>query len=289
MIKFFQKRSGDRKDEEKLPAPEERVKQLADNFLNNNTIEIINHGAHIRISPMKWLYPGYGEYRDHAIVPSQLEKIATEIINEEMFVNNFLQNKRDLDGLYGYFVARVEGNYVQMADHGEKLFAAVNEIEIDDYDIAVLIKQSRRLFPKIDTQTLAIDLKHVEVFGEVFNKLKSKLSLNFANLPVTQMDIISIDIPTYTASSIKIENSIDSYFTFKLAEFLEKISQDINVVSQKDGQAVLAGALTRIEKVRDILFGCEQSKRFHRALENLEKIIDQVAEIKQAYSDFSNK
>ncbi len=266
----------------------EKLRQQAEDFVTRNTIEIIDAGGNrVRISPIKWLYPGYGEYREHAIVPDNERHIATEIIHEKKFVNDFLSNNGDTNGLFGYFVARVEGNYVQMSLHGSKLFTGVRESDVDDYDTLVLIKQANRLFPKFNSETFAIDFKHIEVFGEIFNKLKARLSGNADNLPPEQAKLLSIDIPTYTQSSIKIESSIDSYYILKLAEVLERLAQDVTSVSEKQGRTTVSAALERIDRVKDILYGSERSERFFRGIENLEKISEQLSELKRSYNEFA--
>lgn len=284
MLKFFRK-----KDKQKLPveetpaeikaAVEERLKTLADGFINDHTIEIVTDQLKQRVSPIKWLYPGYSEYSDHAIIPRQTEKNATEIIHEAKFVNKFLQDKRDIDGQFAFFVARVEGNYVLMSDSGNKIFDLVRDSEIDDYDTLVLLKQAKRLFPKFNSETFGIDLKHIEVFGDVFNKLKAKLSLMQDKLSSEQKLLISIDIPTYTQTSIQIENSIDSFYIYKLSQVLERISKDINSVTLSQAESVILYGVKTVEKVKDSLCGNENSKRYYRAIENLEKIFEHLTEI----------
>lgn len=263
---------------------EAELKTCAENFISRDSIEILEGGKRVKLSPLKWLYPGYGEYRAHAIVPNATEKIATEIVNDPDFVNAFLHNKRDINGFFGFFVARVECNYVIMSDNGNKMFSAVKESDIDDYDTVVLIKQSNRLFPKFNKETFSIDFKHIEVFGEVFNKLKSKLSVNYSELSSEQMRIMHIDIPTYTHSSIKIESSVESYNIFKLSEVMEKLSQDAYSVPTKNFKAILDSVITGIEKVKDILYGSENAKRFMLAIENLEKIANHLDEMKRLYN-----
>ncbi len=267
---------------------EAELKACAENFLHKNGIDIIQNGTRVKIPPLKWLYPGYGEYKEHAIVPNETKKIATEIVHEQSFVNDFLHNKRDINGVFGYFVARVEGNYVMMSANGNKLFSAVRESDIDDYDTIVLVKQCNRLFPKFNKETFTIDFKHIEIFGEVFNKLKAKLSVNYGSLSSEKMRIMYIDIPTYTHSSIKIESSVESYNIFKLSELLEKIVQDMDSVTDKHFKSVMENNVTGIEKVKNILHISENSKRFHMAIENLEKITNQLDEIRRLYNIISS-
>ncbi len=268
---------------------EAELKLLADNFINKNSIEIIENGVKTRIPPLKWLYPGYGEYREHAIMPDASEKIATEIVHDAIFVNNFLHDKRDIDGEFGFFVARIEGNYVVMSDHGAKLFSSVRESDVDDYDTLVLIKQSNRLFPKFNKETFSIDFKHIEIFGQVFNKLKSKLSHNYSNLSEQQLSLMDIDIPTYTQSSIKIESSLESYNLFKLSEVLEKLAQDLESVSGRDVVLTIESNIRGMERARDALYGSENASRFYRVIENLEKISEKLNKIKTLYKQYSLK
>ncbi len=288
MFGLFKKNKGPKKGKKVATGDhsvEARIRAAADNFLNKENIEIVINGARQRVSPMKWLYPGYKDYQGHAIVADK-DKIATEIIHDAEFVNNFLQNRRDVDGQFGYFVTRVEGNYVMMSDLGERIFN-VNESHLNDYDTVVLLKQAKRLLPKLDTNTLSIDLKHIEVFGDVFNKLKAKLSMNMEELTREQMNLLYVDIPTYTSTSVQIEHSIDSYYIFKLAEVLEKVTEDINSVTGTQAKQVIASSLQRIEKVRDLLVGSEKSQRFLRTIENLEKILDQLGELNRYYIEYT--
>lgn len=296
MIKFFKNKanknlSDNKKITENNPAPQidevflqNKIKELADKFLNTGFLDIKIKEKRIRVTAAKWLYSGYLDKKNHAIILNENgEKIANEIIQEKDFVNNFMQNKRDLEGLFGYFTARVESNYVFLADNGNKIFSAVNENDIKDYDTLVLIKQCKRLFPKINPQTLSVDLKHIEIFGEIFNKLKAKLSISSEELPQKLQDIMAIDVPSYGNSAIKIENSEDAYYIFRLIEVLKKIAQNYSSVEPETAIRNLSISLKKIEKVKDNLYVSENTSRFLHAIENLEKVTGLLSEMLNLY------
>lgn len=296
MIKFFKKKankniSDNKKVTENQPAPkideallQNKIKELADKFLNSSFLDVKIKEKRVRITAAKWLYSGYRDKLNHAIIPhANGEKIATEIIQEKDFVNSFMQNKRDLEGVFGYFVARVESNYVYLADNGNKIFSSVSERDIKDYDTLVLIKQCKRLFPKINPQTLSVDLKHIEIFGEIFNKLKAKLSVSDEELPDKLKDIMAIDVPSYSDSAIKIENSEDAYYIVRLMEIFKKLSQNYSSVEPETAIRNLSISLKKIEKVKDNLYVSENTSRFLHAIENLEKVTGILAEILNFY------
>ncbi len=281
MIKFFRNKNNDLKFTPGFAEGtlEDRLRNSAERFISSNSIEVVEDNVKQKLPPIKWLYPGYGEFTYHLIVPREDERLATEVINEAKFVNEFLLNRRDIIGRFGYFVARIEGNYVKMADNGNRIFDAVKESDVADYETLALIKQAKRLFPKFSPETLSVELKHIEIFGEVFNKLKSRFSAEGDSLLPEKAELISLDIPTYTSTSIQIENSLESYNIFKLSQTLERLSKDTKTMSFEQAKAVVSLSLRNSEKVKDSLYGSSNSSRYHRPIENLEKITDHLSEI----------
>jgi len=266
---------------------EAELRQLAENFIGSDVIEVINAGVLIKIPSVKWIYPGHGDYMAHAIIPNASERTATEIVNDGQFVNDFLHNRRDINGFFGFFIARIEGNYVLMSLNGEKLFASVKESKLDDYDTLVLIKQCNRLFPKFNKETFAIEFKHIEVFGDVFNKLKSKLCANYIRLSREEIALTKLDIPTYTQSSIKIEDSVDSYNIFKMANVIEKISYDLDSITASQAKEALGKGIHTIEMIKDMLQISDQPVHFSKTIENIEKLLEQLYKIAAVHSGYA--
>ena len=244
----------------------------------------MRNGEKVRLSPLKWLYPGYLEPNIHSIIPNNKYNIATEIVHEQEYCNNFLQNKIDANGYFSFFSARVESSLIILADQGDRMFSKLKAEESYSEEFKSYAAQLIRLLPKVNSRNFAIEFKHIDAFGKIFNSMKALKGKQDIDFNKELQFLNKVDLPIRSKFSLCLEGSENAYYTLKLSEMLGSISSNYFCVTEVYAKSFIAEYIARLDFIKGNLYGSEKSKKFSRIIENLEKITEDLDAILKKYS-----